>query len=152
MVYHGLFIIRTIFFLLPFTTQSQFLTILKMKAFENIVIKGENAGNSFPTDDNTSGFCGQCRSRSVWSLIYTVQIFILDYNSNVSSCNGPVFSANEKIQFIYSLLKGLKRFELDSVKRELMASAVWSLINGPRFHSRLQLKSLFILQWTCIFS
>ena len=40
----------------------------------------------FLTDDDTKSFCGQCRSRSdrtehaVLSLIYTVHIFIIDYN------------------------------------------------------------------------
>ena len=43
------------------------------------------------TVDNSRGFCRQCRSRSdctecaVWSLIYTIHIFILDYNWIVSS-------------------------------------------------------------------
>ena len=39
----------------------------------------------------------------------TVHIFILGYNLNVSSsCYGSVFLASEKIQLIYSVLKGLK--------------------------------------------
>ena len=70
--------------------------------------------NSFLTDDDTGSFCWQCRSRSdctecaVWSLIYTVRIFILYYNLAVSSsCSGSVFLANEKAQFIYSALKEL---------------------------------------------
>ena len=61
--------------------------------------------NSSLTDDDTKSFCGQRRSRSdgtelaVWSLIYTVHIFILDYNLIVSSsCNGNVFLANENLQ------------------------------------------------------
>ena len=54
--------------------------------------------NSFLTVDNIRSFYGLCRSRSdctecaVWYLIYTVHIFILDYNWNVySSSNGGVF-------------------------------------------------------------
>ena len=75
--------------------------------------KRRNAVNSFLPDD-TRSFCGQCRSRSdctehaVWSFIYTVHIFILDYNWTLSSsCHGSVFLANEKLQFIYSLVKEL---------------------------------------------
>ena len=54
--------------------------------------------NSFLTDDDAISYCGQCRLRSdcteraVLSLIYTVHIFILGYNLNVSSsCKGSVF-------------------------------------------------------------
>ena len=58
--------------------------------------------NYILSDDDTRWFCGQCRSRSeciecaVWSLIYNVHIFILDYNLIISlSCIGNVFLANE---------------------------------------------------------
>ena len=70
--------------------------------------------NSFLTDNDTSSFYGQCRSRSdcteheVWSVIYNVHIFILDYHYFVSSsCNGSIFLANEKLRFIYSVGKEL---------------------------------------------
>ena len=69
---------------------------------------------SFLTDDDTRSFCEQCRLRSdctecaVWSLIYTVHIFLLDNNWIVSSsCNGSIFFANEKLQFIYLVVKEL---------------------------------------------
>ena len=68
-------------------------------------------GRERVNDDNTRGFCGQCRSRSdctectVWSLIYAVHNFILYYNLIVSStCNGCVFLADEKLRFIYSVV------------------------------------------------
>ena len=58
--------------------------------------------NYILSDDDTRWFRGQCRSRSeciecaVWSLIYNVHIFILDYNLIISlSCIGNVFLANE---------------------------------------------------------
>ena len=70
--------------------------------------------NSFLTDDDSRRFCGWCKSRpdgrkcALWSLIYSVHIFILDYNEIVpSSCNGSVFLTNGKLQFIYSVLKEL---------------------------------------------
>ena len=54
--------------------------------------------DSFLTGDGTGSICGQCWSRSdhtehaVWSLIYTVHIFILGYGWTFSlSCNGSVF-------------------------------------------------------------
>ena len=77
-------------------------------------------------------FSGQCRSRSdcrepaVWSLIYTVHIFNLDYITTVSSsCNGPVFLANEKIQFIYSVVKNLTYLSLFWM---LSITLAWSLL------------------------
>ena len=43
----------------------------------------------------------------LWSTLCTV-IFIIDYNEIVSSSwNRSLFSANEKIRFIYSEVKGL---------------------------------------------
>ena len=70
--------------------------------------------NCFFIDNDTRSFCRQCRSRSdctfcaVWSLICTVRIFSLDYNLNVSSsCSGSVFLANEKVWFIYLVVKEL---------------------------------------------
>ena len=48
------------------------------------------------------------KEHAVWSLIYTVHIFILDYNSTVtSSSNGSLFLANQKVWIIYSVVKEL---------------------------------------------
>ena len=45
---------------------------------------------------------------AVWSLISNVHIFIVDYNWTLSSsCNGSVFLANEKLQFIDFVAKEL---------------------------------------------
>ena len=71
--------------------------------------------SSLADDDHTRrSVCGRCRSRSdctfcaVWSQIYTVHVFILDCNRTVSlSCSGSVFLANEKLGFIYSVVKEL---------------------------------------------
>ena len=60
------------------------------------VVGGGAGFNSFLTDDNRRSFYGQCSSRSdyrehaVWSLIYTVHIFIhvhLCDAQDRSSCN-----------------------------------------------------------------
>ena len=66
------------------------------------------------TDDNTRSFCVQGRSRSeytectVWSLIYNLHNFILDFNEIISSfCNGRVVLANENLLFIHLVVKRL---------------------------------------------
>ena len=86
------------------------LSIWKSKNF--VVLERVNC---FFTVDDTRSFSGQFRSRSdftecaVWSLIYTVHIFNLDFNWIFSSsCNGSVFIVNKKTQFIYSVVKELK--------------------------------------------
>ena len=75
----------------------------------------------------------QTAQNAVWSLIYTVHMFILDYNWSVSS-SGTVFLANEKTQFIYSVLKELStlfRWQLVSLCRlhrswsDFKETAVW---------------------------
>ena len=96
------------------------------------------------TDDDTRSFCGQCRSRSdctecaVWYLIYTVHVFILDYNWTVSlSCNGKVFLTNEKNRIYLFRIKrvngvqhnkNIDWFKLDISRQQI--KKLWLKIKG----------------------
>ena len=97
----------------------QCLTLSWIKVIWNIFIRKLSwlihCFNFSLTDDDTRSCCRQCRSRSdctecsVWSLIYTVHICILDFNWTVSSfCNESVFLPKEKIWYtcIYLIVEG----------------------------------------------
>ena len=101
------------------TLTEKLLQKQNLQNLQNTVLltRAQYAGavNTFLTVGDTRNFWGQCRSIldctecAVWSLIYTVHIFILDYKRTVSlSYNRTVFLANENIQFIYSVVKELR--------------------------------------------
>ena len=62
------------------------VALLEYLISEILLNSFSNSLNSFLSVDYTTGYCGQCKSRSdctgcaVWSLIYTVHIFSIDCN------------------------------------------------------------------------